>query len=407
MMKSWVEQPGFPLVEVKREGTKLYLTQKRFTYLKSQSDQTWLIPLGIEVFDGNGESETINSLLEDKNTEIDVGSDVVAYKVNHKQTGFYRVRYTEREDLYALGIRIANKELSSEDRWGLQNDLYALVKTGEVAIDDYLNYLVHYSTEDAFLPLTSIAAHLFHAFLIMDREWKKKIASIGKSFLENVLSNIGYNPLPNEKHTLSILRDQVLWHLVLYGSERATEFGSDQFALLMGGKEVHPDIIASVMKVGALHGDQKVFNWVVQRLETSESEHERINLLATLGSFGDYGLVEKAQVYTLEKVPARNKFVPITYMAANPYTIPFMWDWYVSHLEELEKFHPIHYERVIASIVPVCGLGGEQEVKDFYQDYMVEKEVAKDVIRLSLERLEVNCRMRKRQAEGRESILNP
>ncbi len=398
MMKSWVEQPGFPLVEVKRKGRKLYFNQKRFTYLRKNSDQTWLIPLSVKLFYGNGQTKTTSVLFEDKGLEIDMGDDVVAYKVNHRQMGFYRVKYSRKEDLQALGSRVANWELSSEDRWGLQNDLYALVKAGEVAIDDYLGFLDFYSTEDAFLSLTSIADHLFHFFLIMEGEWKKKIISVGRSFLEEVLSKVGCNPVPNEKHTLSILRDQILWHLVLYGSERATEFTSGQFALLMRGQEVHPDIMASVMKAGALHGDQSVFEWVNHRLEASESEHERMNLLAALGSFGDRRLLEKAWAYTLEKVPARNKFVPITHMAANPYAIRFMWEWYVSHLEDLEKLHPIHYERVIACIVPVCAVECEQEVKAFFQDYMTEKDVAKDVIRLSLERLEVNCRMRKRQA---------
>jgi tricorn protease interacting factor F2/3 len=291
---------------------------------------------------------------------------------------------------------VANKELSSEDRWGLQSDLYALVRKGEVAIDDYLDYLTYFSTEDAFLPLTSIAGHLFHAFLIMEGKRKKEIVSVGKSCFEGVLSRIGYNPVPNEKHTLSILRDQILWYLVLYESDHATEFASSQFELLRKRKEVHPDIIASVVKTGALLGDENVFEWIYQELETSESEHERINLLAALGSIGDRGLMEKARAYTLEKVPARNKFVPITYMAANPYAIPFLWEWYVSHSEELEKLHPIHYERVIASIVPVCGVEYEQEVKTFFQGYPAKKEVAEDVIKLSLERLEVNCRMRKR-----------
>ncbi|MBN1832693.1 MAG: M1 family metallopeptidase [Deltaproteobacteria bacterium] len=397
MMESWVEQPGFPLVEVRRKGRELSLNQKRFTYLENTSDQTWLIPLGVKVFYGNGQTKTTSILFEDKDLKIDVGEDVVAYKVNHRQTGFYRVKYSKEEDLQALGVRAANKELSSEDRWGLQNDLYALVRTGEAALDDYLGFLAYYSTEDAFLSLTSIAGHLFHAFLIMGGKWKKKIVSVGKSFLEGILSKVGYDPVPNETHTLSILRDQILWHLILYGSERATEFCSGQFALLMRGKEIHPDIIASVMKAGALQGDQGVLGWIKRRLETSESEHERMNLLAALGSFGDRGLTEKALAYTLEKVSARNKFVPITYMAANPHAIPFMWEWYVSHLEELEKLHPIHYERIIACIVPVCAIECEQEVKSFYLDYISEKKVAVDVIRLSLERLEVNCRMRKRE----------
>ena len=42
-MKSWVEQPGFPVITAGREG-ELVLTQKRFTYLPNDSGQSWLAP---------------------------------------------------------------------------------------------------------------------------------------------------------------------------------------------------------------------------------------------------------------------------------------------------------------------------------------------------------------------------
>ena len=71
-----------------------------------------------------------------------------------------------------------------------------------------------------------------------------------------------------------------------------------------------------------------------------------------------------------------------------------MWEWYVSNLAALEQIHPIQYERVIESIVPVCGLGREEEIRAFFEDYMKQKTTAKDVIKLSLERLEINCRLR-------------
>ncbi len=119
-----------------------------------------------------------------------------------------------------------------------------------------------------------------------------------------------------------------------------------------------------------------------------------MNMLAAMGCFKERGLLEMAQRYILEKVPARNKFVPITYMAANPHALPYMWEWYLTNLEALEKFHPMHYERVIAALVPLCGLGREEEIDSFFQGYMAEKEKAKDVIKLSLERLKINSRMR-------------
>ena len=205
---------------------------------------------------------------------------------------------------------------------------------------------------------------------------------------------MGYEPKPDERHTISVLRDQIIWDLTLYGSEEATCFATNKFESLMRGDRVHPDIVRSVMQVGALHGDKEVFEWFNEKLAASDSEHERMNVLAALGSFKESHLIEMAQQYVLDKVPARNKFVPISYMAANPYAMPSMWGWYVSRLEELEKFHPMHYERVIAALVPLCGLGHEAEIETFFEAYMAKKEKAKDVIRLSLERLTVNSKMR-------------
>ncbi len=54
MMQNWVTQPGFPQVTAKRIENKLILTQKRFTYLPNQADQTWIIPLNFATYGPNG-----------------------------------------------------------------------------------------------------------------------------------------------------------------------------------------------------------------------------------------------------------------------------------------------------------------------------------------------------------------
>ena len=162
----------------------------------------------------------------------------------------------------------------------------------------------------------------------------------------------------------------------------------------MRGEKVHQDIMTSVMRVGAWHGDTEVFDWLDKRFKSSDSEAERMNILAALGSFSEKDLIEKVLDYILSEVPDRNKFVPIAHMAANPRAIPSMWGWFVAHLKELEKFHPMHYESVIGSIVPVGGIGKEEEVRDFFDGYLGKTKKAKDVIKLSLERLVINSRMR-------------
>ena len=168
LMKSWIEQPGHPLVQAQRNGRDLTLTQKRFTYLENTSDQTWQIPVTLTVYYETGDSRTISILLEETSTRIDLGAACVAYKVNAGQTGFYRVAYSTPEDLTAIGQRITGKDLSPEDRWGLQNDLFAQVQCGGTSIDDYLAFLNNYLDEHDYLPLSSIADNLFRAYLVFD-----------------------------------------------------------------------------------------------------------------------------------------------------------------------------------------------------------------------------------------------
>ncbi len=394
MMKGWIEQPGFPMVEVARDGGTLVLRQHRFTYLPMESKAEWLIPLRIEVHSRKGDRKVLTALLDGESTTVDIGEQARSYKVNAGQTGFYRVKYLDPSNLEELGRRVAQKTLSHEDRWGLENDLYAFLRKGEVSLEHYLGFLANYAQEDACLPIASITSNLATLYLLVNEGRKESILSTGRPFFEKVMGRIGYAPAPEEAHPVSVLRDQVLWAAVLFGSSEMSRYGLERFRDLAGGEPVHPDILKSVLRTAACHGDRETYGWLIKRLEASDSEHERMNILAALGSFQDRSLVEMALAYTLREVPDRNKFLPIGYLSGNPGAMPYLWDWYVGHVEELQQLHPMHYERVIASIVPYGGIGREEEVRDFFKDYLKGNEKLKDAVALSLERLEIHGRLR-------------
>jgi tricorn protease interacting factor F2/3 len=394
MMKSWIEQPGFPMISVEKKGNKLQLTQQRFSYLPADFEQNWQVPITIRFFSGPTKNKRLTFLMNSATAEIKIPEQADAYKINDQQTGFYMVDYHDQKNLEALGQRVRDQSLSPEDRWGLQNDLFSLCKRGDSPFTEYLDFLDHYQNENAFLPLVSISNNLQHADLVMEGEKQEIISSLVCPWFEMILNNIGFEPVPDEKHTTAILREQLLWHAALSGSESAIEFASDQFTGWMQGKAVHPDIMKSVMQIGAYAGNEQTFEWLDQRFQSSEIEHERINILMALGCFKKKAQIKKAQQYILDTVPARNQFIPVVAMASNPYAIPLLWDWYVTNLKQIEQFHPMLYERVIAAIIPIAGLDREQEVKGFFEDYMQKTDKATDVIKLSLERLEINLRMR-------------
>jgi tricorn protease interacting factor F2/3 len=394
MMKSWIEQPGYPLITVSRQDRQLVLSQKRFTYLPNDSDQKWLVPIILRLFSETGAQRRLTLLLEETEQVIELDEDTVAYKINDRQTGFYRAQYNDPDNMEELGQRVREKSLSLEDRWGLQNDLFAMVKAGCASLDGYLEFIAYYEMEDAYLPLASIANNLFTAYLVVDEDRKGKISSLAKNRLEDILENIGYEPVTDESHSTSLLRDQVLWDAALYGSGSALEFAGNKFSSLMDGDAIHPDIMKSVMQVGALSGNEQVFDWFDQRFRDSQIEHERMNILTAMGCFKKKALIQKCRQYILDTVPARNKFIPVVAMASNPYAIPWLWDWYISNLEKIEQFHPMLYERVLAAIIPSAGMLRAQEVKAFFNEYMQKTDKAREVIKLSLERLEINLKMR-------------
>jgi len=394
MMKTWVEQPGFPLLEVRRQDHKLFISQKRFTYLANTFGQQWMVPVEIEIFTSRQHSRKITFLLDSEAAVIDIGKDVAAYKINSGQAGFYRVKYHDTENLAELRQLAGRNVLPPEDRWGLQDDLYSLLKCKNVSLDEYLELLSSYQTEEAFLPLIGIAANLYHAYLVFRGAQRAKIASFGKSFLETILSRIGYEPKQDETYPHSILRDAVLAQAAVYGSQTATEFARSVFSRLSRGDTIHPDIAKSVLHISALHGDEETFAWLKHRLMSSVSEHERLNILAAMGGFRDTTVIELVRNYILMEVPSRNKFIPITSMAENPDALPSLWDWFVSHLGRMERFHPAHFDRVIEAIIPIAGIDQETQVRAFLEKYMREKDKARDVIRMSLEKLRINSNMR-------------
>jgi len=394
MVRAWVGQPGFPLVTARREDRRLILSQQRFSYLPNRSEATWPIPVVLDLYDDGGTARREIVLLSNRESQFDFDFPFREYKLNAGQSGFYRCQYSPG-DLDALGAMVTKKILSAADRWGIQNDAFALVRSGQLHLDAYLAFLSYYQEEDAFLPLSSIDANLFGAYLVLAGDASERLAEIGCRFASNTLRRIGFEPSANESQTVAMLREQLLWHAAVYGDADIRQFSSDQFTRLMRGQRLHPDLARSSMQVGARVQGETALKWFIKELNSSEDEHTRLNVLAAIGCFDDPDLTLKAARYTLDEVPDRNRFIPIVAMCANPSAITRMWKWYQDHLQELENFHPLLYERVIAAVVPTGGLADPVAVNAFFEIYQKQKPAAADVIRLSLERLQINLQMRK------------
>ncbi|MCB2145925.1 MAG: M1 family metallopeptidase [Deltaproteobacteria bacterium] len=397
LMRNWVTQPGFPVITAERKDNTLSLRQRRFTFLPNDAAQTWLVPVTITAYSPDGAADTQTILLRKKQTDVALPANTAAYKINTGQTGFYHVCYNDAKNLTRLGVMVAGQQLPPLDRWGLQNDLFALVKSGLVPMAKLLDMAENFLSERAYLPLSSLDSHLFEAFLLLRGEIRTRTARLAMTLMNGALDALGHLPAPDETQTTAMLRDQLLVHGALIGNPQTLDFLTDQFNAFLGGSVIAPDIFRGVMTAGAVSGGGTALEAMIGRFEASSVEHERMTLAGALGSFNAWPLLEQALDYTLEKVPDRIRFMPLVAAAGNPAAMDRLWPWFVDNFPRIERMHPLLFERVVAAFVPGPGLQDPDRTSTFCNHLQRKQPRLRDVIALSLERLEINAGFRQRE----------
>ncbi|MHA1848651.1 MAG: M1 family metallopeptidase, partial [Promethearchaeota archaeon] len=287
MMESWIYQAGYPIIKARtnyQDGT-LELEQKRFVYSNEEFKNTWVIPVKIKYLLENGKDKVVKILFKDKQTSIKLPDDVIAYKINPEQAGFYRVQY-DKKNLDQLQNLVKSKKLSPRDRFGIQNDLFAISLQDPTLVETYLSFLTSYKDEDNYLPLSGIATNLFKLYSIASNK-RNKIKKIGREIFENALNKIGLEPRSDDHHVVRKLRADLTWQAFKFGSEIVKEFGIKKVEALFKGEPIDSDMLTVVMKLAAAM-KPKSFEWFINKLkDPSTPESERIKILVALGSFQD------------------------------------------------------------------------------------------------------------------------
>ncbi len=390
IMKTWIEQPGYPYLDVEIKDQKLLIRQKRFTFLPKDYNQTWHVPIIMKFFYNDGKSKVSRTLLKKETKELSA-TNVSTIKLNYGQTGFYRVKYPPQM-LEALGTLIKTKKLSEFDRWGIQSDLYAFVRRGDYTLDLYLEYIhKYYLDEDNFLPAIDISENLIQSYRLLYHTPKiKAITETALEFYRSVLEKIQLEPQSGEKHAISLLRNNILVPAVLVGYKDAQNFVEHLFDKLKANEDINPDLREPTLSGKAWLSNGDVFDWVISRFKEAESEQERINLLFGLGYFKDPNLLNQSLNFILKDVPSRIKYIGFSLIAQNPYSKDIFWKWYQENRTELEKLHPIHYERLLVPMIMYSGIYHYDAITEFFTEYKEKMAPLKDSINLALEALEIN-----------------
>ncbi len=386
MATVWMRQPGYPLVTANMKGNALELSQKRFVFNK-KDNSVWPIPLSIKT--GN---RLFTYIMDKKSKKIPLPSK--QFKINYGQTGFYRVKYGEKE-LSNLKAVIADKKLPPVDRWGVQSDMFRLCRHGEITIDKYLDFIKSYSKEDSYLVLSSIFGSMQSIYFVFSHEdfWNSIWPEFGNLFrgtFSSALQRLGWEPKNNEREKDALVRDLAIRYMGFAEDKDAERKALEKLEKYVNGKELHPNIRSAVFSVAA-GCDSDVYDKMLGIYERSNSPEEKRQILSALGHFKDATTLGNALNFSISKnVRKQDIYVTFVSAASNPAARSILLDWAGRNWKQLESYR--HSHRLLLYIVgslitAYVTKDKELELKRFFRTHPVDYKMTVDK---SFDRVERN-----------------
>ena len=369
MMKTWINQVGFPLLEVKRNTSTLTLKQSRFLLEgdKNPSKKTWSIPLVIE--EGN---QRMKKLMTKKSEKIHLKNKDRNFIINSGRTGFYRIQY-DKETLENLSLLIEEKILDHVDRWSLQNDYFAQAVSGKKNIQEYLDFTSAYYDEDNYISSLSLAHNLYSLYILARKEkFSDELRQYAINFLGITFDRLGWDKKKNEPHTDSLLRSFAIVGMGKLGDKQINSEAEIRFKKYLKDKNsLSADLQEAVFSLVAWNGNEKLHTKFVTLFKKASSQEEKLRFLGAMCSFRQKKLLLKTLQFTLgPDVRSQNIQLPIMRINSNIYGKEFMWSWLKNNwkkiLKKAGKGNPL-LKRVVESIGNILDSSQEKEVRKFFK----------------------------------------
>ena len=338
---TWLDNTGYPIIKVNEGQKKARLSQQRFIISKPVSSivdsQKWIIPIKYLSASKERFSLMTNAGLEIAHEENGV------LKLNFKQDYLYRVMYGERS-LEKLGLAIKSGKLSGLDAWGVENDLFALMRSGNVKAADYMRFVNLYCMGAGYPANASILSHIdWLEFMLHGTTLYGEVKSLGLAFAGEILKNTGWSKKKGEKNIDSLIRSHSIRLLGQLGDAGVINKANSIFAKYASGRgDIDPDLRSSIYATCAANGGSKLFETILSMYKKAKNPEEKRRLLQTFGYFAGRKEIGKAlRLCMSSEVRLQDSFVIPVVMSGNPAAFVEMEKWTYDSWPELMKKYEV------------------------------------------------------------------
>jgi puromycin-sensitive aminopeptidase len=418
VVRAWIEQPGFPLLEVKRVQERgrpaLAFEQRRFRPraakgARREPDPRWPIPW-VGRLGKPGRGSGLERRLLEKRREIVVLEGEAPRFVygNADEGGFFRPLHEEAE----LAVLSASRaDLLPVERMGLVGHQWAAVRAGRAGLAGFLELALAFGDERDPDVLTALRGPLGFCVDRLGREagaeaqqaLRGRIAEAFRTAFDAVGFDAGAKEDDDER-----LRRAALLSLVGEIGEAprvAAEASARCERYLADRRSLDPNLADAVVGLGARAGDAARFDAFLAAAGSAGTPQERRRMLLALGEFRDAALAQRALALTLgASVGTQDVAILLVRMLGNPAAREATWAFMKRRWPKLRRrLPPMLVTRPIEATPALGTRAARRDVAAFFKANPVP--TAARALRQALERFDLDAELAARAVPELRSWL--
>jgi tricorn protease interacting factor F2/3 len=391
---TWIDQPGYPAIEVKRVRDGIELRQRRHFLLSSESDSaTWPVPIRYRLGGRDG-----IMLMESEVARMRAGRDEWL-KLNYGQNGFYRAAY-DGKDLDRLGDLIMAKRVEDIDSWGIERDLFAMAMSGRVKAGEYLDFVEKYCLGLGYPLNFGVLSGLGWMARSLPEGSNNRAREILIRHSSNVIDALGWNRKDGEATFDTVTRSAAILRLGLSGHKPTIARAVSMFYdYIDNGVEIESNIKNPVYYLAARAEGERIFETLKSRFREEKVAEEKIRMLQSMAMFDDSELLRKAFDFAVSadvKIQDTSKLV--TFAAVNnPSAKDIILGWTEDNWSALKSRYSTGTHTLNKFIDCLNVLDTQEDLDEFVRFFSSSQNFREDLVQSyakTKERIEANIQFR-------------
>ncbi|MDX2170294.1 MAG: M1 family aminopeptidase [Deltaproteobacteria bacterium] len=397
---AWIKQPGHPLLRIEARGDTLHVRQQRFAAdpdaAPDAAGTLWPTPVVIKYGDGSGVREA-RVLVDQAEQRVPLPGARWFYP-NGDGTGFYRFALDDAS-LKRL-VPVVQDALTAPERLALVGNQWALVKAGQIDVEQFFAMLDGFRDERDRAVLSAITERLYWmATHLVDEAAEPDFQRFTAAFFRPHFDALGWDPRPEESADDRLRRATAISALgELAGAADVVGEAQRRLQRYLGDpNSVDPNLASAVVGIAARNGDAGLYERYLEhkRAAASDPEEEQ-RFLFGLTAFEAPELVQRSLALTLtDEVRPQDRAHLYARLLGTRAARLATWGFVRDRWDELTaRLDPMLQQNIVRALAQLTPEPAASEVRDFLPPRATDE--TRETVAQTIEQLGIDATVSRR-----------